>query len=385
MVFYLPVVTPWWFENIIVHLIRTIAREHEVHVLIPPLWRGTGLSEAQIPFIKDLDQVFWHVLDGPDHPKLRSDASGEDDLIAFVHSISPDFVLCRSADIKTPARFPGIVRYIMEGAAPPLAIPTHWVVLADTVFDYGVIPELSANERAMLRLVADKLAGDLSAAKHGSRADWLNTQSISPKKRVIGLPLEYEHQENFFGQHHHYPNNAAMIEALCNGLPSEAVLAVTNHPLNDLYGDNRAIEKAISATGGKAIMLASGSSAGQATLELAQHCDGMIVGNSKSWALCAAFGAPLLRLSDFATGSWAHAYSSAEHFYEDIDRGTAKVPNMADAMLWFAFHLANEVFDPTDPSLSAHEILGRMSSAVDLNRLEAALNRDHALKLGQAA
>ena len=71
IMFYLPVVTPWWFEYIVVHLIRVMARAHETHVLIPPLWHNTGLGEGQLHLIQDLDHVQWHLLDGPDHPLLR--------------------------------------------------------------------------------------------------------------------------------------------------------------------------------------------------------------------------------------------------------------------------------------------------------------------------
>lgn len=385
VMFYLPVVTPWWFENIVVHLIRVMAREHEVHVLIPPLWRNTGIGEDQLPLINDLKHVFWHLLDGPDHPMLRHDASSETDLTEFVEAIAPDVVLCRSADIKTPARFPGIVRYIMEGAAPPFATAAQWVTLAETLFDYGAMPELSEDELKALQPIAQSLAPTLSATHTRSRADWFAMHDIAPETCIIGLPLEYEHEENFFGQHHPYPSNAAMIEALCSELPANAILAVTNHPLNDLYGDNRAVETAIGASDGQAILLKPTALAGQATLDLSQHCDGMIVGNSKSWAICAALGTPLLRLGGFATGLWANAYTSLELFLDDIARGNAKTCDPGDARFWFANHLANAVFDPADPALDAQDILDRMIRSNNPARWDAALSRIHAQNLGEAA
>ncbi len=42
VLFYLPVVTPWWFDNIVAPLIRAAASDARVSVLVPPLWRGTG-------------------------------------------------------------------------------------------------------------------------------------------------------------------------------------------------------------------------------------------------------------------------------------------------------------------------------------------------------
>ncbi len=385
IMFYLPVVTPWWFENIVVHLIRTMARAYEVHVLIPPLWRNTGLGEEQLNLIQDLDHVQWHLLNGPDHPLLRDDASGEADLIEFVEAIAPDFVLCRSADIKTPARFPGTVRYIMEGAAPPLATAPQWVTLSEALFDYGVMPDLSKNELTALRPIALSLAPALSLPSAVSREDWLTQHSIDGGRTIIGLPLEYEHEENFFGKHHKFPSNAAMIEALCSALPEEAVLAVTNHPLNDLYGDNEAVHAAIVASGGKAILLDSARVAGQATQELAHHCDGMIIGNSKSWAICAASATPFLRLSDFATGDWSRAYTSLATFLEDVVSGEAKASAPDEAQLWFAYHLANAVFDPADPALDAQTILDRMTHPFNPARWDAALARYHAQRLEKAA
>ena len=107
VLFYLPIVTPWWFDNIVVHLIHVLARECEVHVMVPPSWRGTGISKAQAPHIEALPHVHWHLLNGDAHPQLRIDASEDSALLDSVASLAPDLTLCRSADLKTPARFPG--------------------------------------------------------------------------------------------------------------------------------------------------------------------------------------------------------------------------------------------------------------------------------------
>ena len=378
VMFYLPVVTPWWFENIVVHLIRVMAREHEVHVLIPPLWRNTGLSPDQLHLIDDLDHVQWHLLDGEDHPILREDASGEDDLIEFVETIAPDLTLCRSADIVAPARFPGTVRHIMEGAAPPIPTDPAWVILSETLFDYGVLPELPEPENARLDALATTLAPSLIGDGVPDRQRLREDHGLDQAARIIGLPLEYEHEENFFGRHHTYPDNAVMITELARALPEGTLLAVTNHPLNELYGDNRAIMEAIAVQDGKVVMLSSDSSPGQATLALAKHCDGMIVGNSKSWAACAAFGTPLFRLSDFETGAWANAYRDLESFLGDIAAGTARTPDPIMARRWYAHHLLDRVFDPADPALRASDIAARASRPVDPARWVSALARFHA-------
>ncbi len=48
IMFYLPVVTPWWFVNIITPLIRSAARDAEVFVLVPPRWRNTGIGPDEL-------------------------------------------------------------------------------------------------------------------------------------------------------------------------------------------------------------------------------------------------------------------------------------------------------------------------------------------------
>jgi len=166
ILFYLPTVTPWWFSNIVIHVIRTLAdREadepHEVHVMVPPLWRGTGISKGEAEHIEALPHVHWHLLNGPDHPRLRSDASGEDDLIQFVETIAPDLSLCRSADIKTLAHFPGAVRCMMEGGAPPFNLGNQWLTLKSQLFDHGFLPAMEQDTAARLDLIASDLWDDM--------------------------------------------------------------------------------------------------------------------------------------------------------------------------------------------------------------------------------
>ena len=386
ILFYLPVVTPWWFANIIVHLIRSLARIHDVHVLVPPSWCNTGLGEEQIDLIADLDHVRWYLLDGPDHPQLRTDASGQDDLFALVDDINPDIVLCRSADIATPTRFPGTVRYIMEGGAPPFQTGNNWISLSPSLFDHGLMPPLSPELADRLDRVAGPLwAQMVQQIALPTRATFFEQTGLPTDKIIIGLPLEYEHEETFFGQHHRYADNAAMITAVSAMLDDKIVLALTNHPLNELYGDNRAINAAISAQQGKVIMLDGIQKAGHTTLALSQHCDGMIVGNSKSWSACAALGTPFMRLSDFATGDWLEAYNALPAFLADIASGLTKQADPAIVRRWFAFHLANNIFDPADPAADADDIVSRILQPVDAGRWDQAIAQYYAQPSERAA
>jgi len=211
--FYLPVVTPWWFTHIVFPLIKVMARDHEVHVLVPPLWRNTGIGPDQRGLIAQLPQVFWHLLDGPGHPNLRVDASEATDLIEVIRQINPQLTLCRSADIRTPQMFPGTVRYIMEAAAPPLATKPECVWLSPTLFDHGLMPEFCAEDAALLDELAAGLWTDLARANPSTdRRAFLELHQIPSDKTIIGLPLEYEHKENFFDAHHRFANNSATVE-----------------------------------------------------------------------------------------------------------------------------------------------------------------------------
>ncbi|MEP2734665.1 MAG: hypothetical protein ABJP34_00080 [Erythrobacter sp.] len=361
VLFYLPVITPWWFENIVIHLIRKLASDHEVHVMVPPLWRNTGVGPDQVPLIADLAHVHWHVLDGPDHPLLRTNASDQADLIELVREIGPQITLCRSADIKTPALFPGRVRYIMEAAAPPFETEPQWVWLAPTLFDAGILPKFTHAQTAQLDRLAEQLWPDVHAAieRVPSRHGFLIETGITPDRAIIGLALEYEHEENFFLQHHPYLSNAAMICAILDQLDERHVLAITNHPLNELYSDNSAIEQAVATSNGNAILLKNGETAGQTTLSLAQHASGMIIANSKSWCACAAQGVPFLRLSKFANADWLGTYNNMPEFLTDIASGKARRPDPKLARRWFGYHLANNAFDPAADNLSSEEIIDR--------------------------
>ena len=387
ILFYLPVVTPWWFANIVTGVITALAREHKVHVMVPPLWCGTGIGEAEAVHIEALPHVHWHLLDGPDHPRLRSDASDEDDLIEFVEAIAPDITLCRSADVKTPARFPGAVRFLMEGGAPPFNLGVADLALKHELFDHGFIPELAPNVAHALDGIARELWNDMTAQLDlPTRANFLAQIRLSDSgldgRRLIGLPLEYEHPESFFGQHHAYDSNADMVRALAAQLGDAAVLVVTHHPLTERHGDTGPVNAAIIEIGGRVKLLSRGGDAGtgapDATLAMARHCDGMVVGNSKSWSICAALGTPMVRLSagqTARTAPWVNPYADVASLLRDLSAGEAKCADEALARRWFAHHILNAAFDPADPFLRAEDIIARVHNPADPDRWDHALAR----------
>jgi len=360
VLFYLPVVTPWWFDKIVAPIIRAAARDAQVSVLVPPLWRGTGIGAAQLAACADLETVDWYILDGDDHPRLRVSAAGEDALFALVEQINADITLCRSADLDSAARFPGIVRFIMEGAAPPFATDPTAAWLAETLFDHAMMPRLAPPRRAALD-AAFRPRWDAAHARF-ARADrhaFLDAAGLPRDKRLIALPLEYEHPEMFFGQHNVFASNIALVNHLAEQLDEDSVLAVTNHPLNERHCDNGPLLATIAAHGGKVRLVGATRTPGDATMLLAKHCAGMVVGNSKSFAGCAFFSTPMLRLSRFRTGGWMHAYDDVAAFVAALRDSTARAADQADALSWFAFHLLDRMFDPADPALNAAALADR--------------------------
>lgn len=383
VLFYLPVVTPWWFDTIVAPMIRVMARDVKVSVLVPPMWRNTGIGPGQLSACGDLEMVDWYILDGEDHPRLRTSAVDEEDLIALVRDIGADLTLCRSADLETPALFPGTVRFIMEGAAPPFVTSPATVWLPETLFDHGMMPPLEPALRARLDVAFQPLWDD-AHLRFGvaDRDAFLARAGLPHGKRLIGLPLEYEHEEMFFGQHYSFPSNIDLVNAIADQIDDDTVLAVTNHPLNEMHCDNAPLHAAIAARGGKVRMVPAIGAQGGATMLLARHCDGIVVGNSKSFGGCAFFGTPMLRLSRFRTGAWMHAYDAFAPFAAALRTGSAKAADPADALSWFALHLIDRVFEPGAPGLTAADILDRITRPIDEARWEAGLARlsGHGLK-----
>ena len=342
VLFYLPVVTQWWFDQIVAPLIRALAPLHDVHVMVPPPWRGTGIADAAA-----LPRVTWHRLDAPEHPRLRDDGLAYPGLLERVAAIAPDLTLARSADIVAPARFPGTLRYLMEASIPLIAPVLTRIQLADTLFDHGCTAPLPAPT--------------IDAAWRQAQADFppRDGPALPDGRRLVALALEFEHPEMFFARHRPWPDNAAMIDALAAMLPDGMLLAVTNHPANERFCDNSAIHAAVARHADRVTMVPETGAPGRTTAMLARRADGMIVSDSKSLFLPALFGTPVLRLSRFRSGAWIAAYADPAAFLADVATCTARAADPADARAWIAHHLTHESFDAADPALDAATIIAR--------------------------
>jgi hypothetical protein len=375
ILFYLPVITPWWFARIVKPMMALLADEHEIHVLAPPPWRNTGIGKTELDLCADLTGVRWHIVRGDGHTSLRTRPDEREGIVAFVQSLAPDYVLCRSADLDTVRAFPGIVRHITEGAADPLALAPDCFRFTDCPFDHGLLPDLTPDESDALDAMIDPFwrsmqrSRTLDPAQQAYLRDWANLPTDRP---ILFLPLEYEHEENFYTMHRvGAVPNAAFVEELARRLDGRVFLALTNHPLNDLYVDNSALRKTVRAHRGDMRLLPGKTPIATRTSSYLMGCaDGVILGDTKVYSSAGFHGTPMLRLSRFRTGDWLNAAADLETFVDHIADGAAAAPDAASARTWFAFHTANDLVDPCDPGLTADDLLARAARPVDPARWE---------------
>lgn len=378
ILFYLPVITPWWFENIMVHLIRAAAQDAEVHVAITPLWRTTGIGERQLQDCADLTDVHWHTLGGEGHESLRTRPDDPDAVVDFVRSIDPDYTFCRSADMATPRRFPGQVRFVMEASVPPTPMPT-WVTLqAGGIYDHGLLPPLDAAQRSYLdgrmapdwaRLQAQYPVNDAARAAYCAEA------GLPGDRRIVTLPIDYEGEENFFyALHRVTPPNAEFIAEAARHAGDDIMIALTKHPIerDKPYPE---IARVVAQMPDRLRIVEAPGPAGHPTLSLMQHGDGLIVRDSKAFAFSPFFGKPMLRMTGFASGDWMNAYDDLPAFFDAVRSGEARTAAPEDARTWFAFHHANNVFDADDVELTLEDLLDRVDRPVNPARWDAGIER----------
>lgn len=375
VLFYLPVITPWWFEQIIVPLLEKLVIDNEVHILAPISLQGTGVGQSQYDQCAHMPQICWHVVTDADHVSMRTKAKQAGAIIDFAQSLKPDFVLCRSADLETVRQFPGIVRHITEGGADPVSLPVEAVHFTKEPFAHGLLPDLTADEVAKLHALIEPYwrplvnAPEAQLAAQNAFRDWAKLVCDKP---VLFLPLEYEHEENFFTIHRKGAvPNAQLVEALLEQLEGRVFVAMTNHPLNEIHVDNSAIEM-LAATHPDRLTLLPGETplGGRTTLSLMRAADGVFLGDSKTFSLAAVCGTPIMRRSHFETGQWLGAYEDLDAFVDALIKGNATAPRRSDARTWFAYHAANNLIHPQDPSLTGADILDRLTNPVAPQRWE---------------
>ncbi len=381
ILFYLPVVTPWWFEQVIEPLIRRVSSEAEVHVLAPVRWRNTGLGPRDIQRLDDLANVRWSIVDDAEHPSLRTVPTYPQGLIDYVRGLAPDLTLCRSADFETPRHFPGQVRYIMEAVTTPFrpVSPANTVHFTEEPFVNGAMPALSEADAARLDALIAPFWPDMEAhwqASAQDRESIYRAIGIPGDRPVVVLPLEYEHEENFFLQHRAggLSNQALVAQAAAAAEKAGVTLVITDHPLNTLHVDRDPLYDFIFDLGGP--ILADQPVFGvSATSALLRHGAGVLLNDSKSFAVAAAFGTPMFRQSRFASAPWLHAETDLTAYFAAVRAGTAQRPELDAVRRWFAYHNANEAFYPTDPQLTGAMVIERALKPVDPARWDAGIAR----------
>jgi len=379
ILFYLPVVTPLWFQEVILPLVRTLREHAELHVLVPVLWRNTGIGQGELAGCTDLGDVHWHLMDFAGHEKLRTGSGNLDGLNAFVRGIAPDYALCRSAETETAAGFPGVVRYLMEAGAPPLAMDGWALALHEGIFDFGAMPELATSEGEggeaafASRWQAAQTRFAQEAPYSLSRDEALALMGLPDDRKIIAVPLEYEHEENFFPLQHHFPSNVDFVAHLAATVPDDFVLALTNHPLNRVHGADAEL-RAMADVLGPRVRLVELAEAGAATTNLlAKHCDGMVVQNSKSFSTGAFFGKPMLRLSHRRSADWLRMHTDLDTFVAGLRDGSAAAPDPEATRRWFAWRVADEAFSAK--TIDAAEFIERLHTPFSPTRQEDALAR----------
>jgi len=379
ILFYLPVVTPLWFGEVIVPLVRTLRAHAELHVLVPALWRNTGVGPAELAGCADLGDVHWHLGDGPDHEGLRTGSGDVEGLTAFVRGIAPDLVLCRSAETEVAAAFPGTVRYLMEAGAPPLAMDGWALALHEGIFDFGAMPELGGAEGAQVEaaFVVRWQAAEARFAQEEPyalpRSEALALMGLPDDRVIVAVPLEYAHEENFFPLQHRFARNPDLVAHLAARLPDDFVLALTDHPLNRLHGAGAELRAMVAEQGPRMRLVELAEGGGATTNLLAKHCDGMVVQNSKSFAAGAFFGKPMLRLSHRGSADWLRMYGDIDAFAADLRDGSAAVPDPDATRRWFAWRVLDEAFSAK--TVDAAELLARVHTPFSPARWEGGLAR----------
>lgn len=206
-----------------------------------------------------------------------------------------------------------------------------------------------------------------------SRSEALQRMGLPDQRTIIAVPLEYEHEENFFPLQHGFARNVDLVAHLAANLADDVVLALTNHPLNRMFGNDAALRAMVDAYGPRLRLVELAENDGASTNLLANHCDGMIVQNSKSFAAGAFFGKPMLRLSRRRTADWLHMYTDLDAFIAAIRNRTAATPDPDMARRWFAWRVIGEAFSAK--AIGAPELIDRLHGTRSIESGSAALTR----------
>ncbi|NKI99331.1 hypothetical protein [Novosphingobium sp. SG707] len=329
--FYLPAITPWWFETIVTPMLIRLNADpwvKEIHVMAAPLWRSTGVEGAQLEPLIAQEKLRWHIVDQGDPALFRTHGAAVPGLIETVAGINPDLTLVRSSDFATPALFPRTVRYIMEGAAAPFATDPSWVVLEETPLSCGAMPEGWA--------LPEDLAARLDALWKAA-AGRFGPFSVPLSRPSLAVPLPCQHEENLFLRHAAHEGGVALLQSLLARLPEEWRIEVCDHPLNRLHGDRPGLEAFVASAPDRISMAERGIEA------MVAGASAVLTDLYDSWTLAAFAGKPMLHLGRGAMAPWTKAGE---------DPAELTGPDRDAARRWFGWHLAARLLRPEAVELS---------------------------------
>jgi hypothetical protein len=352
ILFYLPIVTPWWFEKLISPMLRALGGSAELHVMVAPLWANTGIHQEHATALEDVPNLHWHVVQPGDPALFRRDGAALPGLVEAIAAIAPDLTLARAADPETCDLFPGTVRYLMEATAPPFATPVDWLILEERPFQHGFMPD-----HALAR--ADRCADALDEAwaildemlSAPLRGDWRGPLGLPDDRPILAVPLQYEHAENFFNEGSAFADGTLLVETLLDHLDERIFLAVTDHPLNTRFLQRKPLQTLIADHGHRAAYCEAKDQPRGATGLLAAGADAMMIDRSKSITLAKFMGCPVVHVGSVPMADWIHASELCDLVPERLARRGLPGPDRASARRWFGWHFGMRIFNPATLTL----------------------------------
>lgn len=375
ILFYLPIVTPWWLDTLVINLVRSLSICAEIHIVIGLAWKNTGLMPDQLDKYKDLQNVQWHLYTGSDQESFRTNAADQQELIDFIVNLNADITICRSAEIEVVKHFPGHVRYFTEADFDPL-LKLRNSVFQTHIFEYGLMPSLTESERDWLSENFAPFWEDMveNAALQKTMVD-RKTSGLPVNSPVIALPLEYRHEENFFSHLSQYETQSQLISEILSCMPDNFTLAISDHPLNHLYRPRDEMQNIVGENHDRVVLVPGQAQGGLSTFDLIGLSDGVVLENSKCISAAAFHGTPICRLSSFRQASWLNCYSTLESLFQSIKHQEAKAPEKDSCRNWLGYHVANNVIGPEELAGDPLNILGYLLKPHDPSRWPLGIER----------
>ena len=353
ILFYLPAVTPWWFETIITPMLRSLYSDAELHVMVAPLWHNTGLEMAQVEPLADLPGIHWHIVEADDPARFRMDGANVEGLLDLVRSINPDITLARSADRDTPALFPGVVRHIMEPGAEPFHTPHRWFVLEEQPFHHGVIPadiaERADRAAAWLAPYWDAIEAEYAERSTAALREMLGLPAGRP---VLAIPLQYEHEENFYGVGSPFQHGPEFVRTLLDQLDERIVLAITDHPLNAKYLMRSGLDRLAAEFPDRVRLYPPREDRLSPTNILIRAADAVLLDRSKCASLAIFFGTPIVHVGDSMMADWLKATPLSALNADMLINCALPAPDKIAARRWFGWHYGMRLTDFREVTLA---------------------------------